>query len=420
MANPRSPLPYDYDADRTSIARRQAMADAIVKQSITPQDGEMISGHYVAPGIGGAIQQIAGAYFGNKQQEAATQATRDLTERYNTDKTKAMQDYQAAFEQDPRQAAIKGVASSFPELNKLAMEDAKNIPTTKDMLPFADPQAIKGMVQGGGINAFAPKVELKSAAPGEVMIDQGGRIVNPTPPAGGGQGWGLQEANGDLYQTSATGMKKLDNAPKISTTNITNNKGPNALAEEMAKVAAKDYGEIAKGVQSAHQALDNVAKFRSLGKDIYSGPAANAAVFTNQFLSSLGVPVDKQKLANSETAQSETTQAWLNAMNAAGGSRGITEVESTRIAAALPGLLQTPEGREQLMQMIEDRAYKTIAEGAQKQQAIEAAGTSGNPVDYFKHVTDSPLEGMRPPSSPIGDQAPAGGKTYNPVTRRLE
>lgn len=54
--------------EQEELRRRQAMVEALRDNSMTPQKGQMISGHYVGPGIAGAISQLGQAYMAKQGQ----------------------------------------------------------------------------------------------------------------------------------------------------------------------------------------------------------------------------------------------------------------------------------------------------------------------------------------------------------------
>jgi hypothetical protein len=67
--------------EEAELKKKQAMVDALRKGSMTPQQGQMISGHYVGPGIAGAISQLGQAYFANKGQEGVDAGMRGMNSR---------------------------------------------------------------------------------------------------------------------------------------------------------------------------------------------------------------------------------------------------------------------------------------------------------------------------------------------------
>ena len=67
--------------EEAELKKKQAMVDALRKGAMTPQQGQMISGHYVGPGIAGAISQLGQAYFAGKGQEGVDAGQRGLNDR---------------------------------------------------------------------------------------------------------------------------------------------------------------------------------------------------------------------------------------------------------------------------------------------------------------------------------------------------
>lgn len=55
--------------EQEELRKRQAMIDALRGNAMTPQQGQMIGKHYVAPGIAGAISQLGQAYMAKQGQQ---------------------------------------------------------------------------------------------------------------------------------------------------------------------------------------------------------------------------------------------------------------------------------------------------------------------------------------------------------------
>lgn len=67
--------------EEAELKKRQAMVDALRKNAMTPQEGQMIGKHYVGPGIAGAISQLGQAYMASKGQEGLDTRMRDFNSR---------------------------------------------------------------------------------------------------------------------------------------------------------------------------------------------------------------------------------------------------------------------------------------------------------------------------------------------------
>ena len=146
-------MPFDLEVQNQDLERKRALAQALMGRALGPQpQGQMVSGHYVAPGIGSAIAQIGTAMLGNyandkansAQSELAGQRQKQLTEGLNSyldtrsgkpgqtmstaqasdlmnnDQAPQLAEPVAA---DPRKAIVTAMASRMPELQAIGKAD---------------------------------------------------------------------------------------------------------------------------------------------------------------------------------------------------------------------------------------------------------------------------------------------------------
>lgn len=430
--------PYfpEYQTAQESLKRRQAQIDAIVKASQEPGRGgaaqfvnNAAGTFYAGDGGGGALGNIASgigkvinAYSADKSQKALDADSAALGQKFQAGQTDAINAYNTtrqgtpavqgaqpgdgvgpvqelspAVDGDPRQAAVNAVISGYPGLKELGTLDLKRLDEgqvgVKDLLKYSATDKLPDLVRRG-VAGFVPKQEYGNVD--NVLYNQGGS-GGPTAVTLGGPGYTEKVVDGDRYKVNPTtgGASKLDNAPKVTVNNKVSviNEGAKELAKQLAGIAAKDFELSAQGAQGAQRALDAVAKIRSL-PGTYTGPTATPAVFVAGVAQSLGLKVDTTKLASAETLEAESAKLWLEAMNAAGGARGLVKEESERIAKSVPGLIHSPEGREKLLSFIEDRAGKSLGVADKKRAAIIKAGRANDPGAYFEGVTEGPLLGV--------------------------
>lgn len=64
--------------DMLELKRKQAMVDALRKQSMEPMQGQMIGKRYVAPGIANAIAQMGTAYMAGQGQNEVGAAQKKM------------------------------------------------------------------------------------------------------------------------------------------------------------------------------------------------------------------------------------------------------------------------------------------------------------------------------------------------------
>jgi hypothetical protein len=74
MANPYDP----YEQQIIGFEQKKRFAEKLREQALTPQQGQMVSGWYVSPGIAGALVQGLKGYMANKKEREAEQGIKDV------------------------------------------------------------------------------------------------------------------------------------------------------------------------------------------------------------------------------------------------------------------------------------------------------------------------------------------------------
>lgn len=64
--------------EEAELKKKQAMVDALRKNSMTPMEGQMIGKHYVAPGIGQALAQLGQGYLAGQAQQGVDAGMRNM------------------------------------------------------------------------------------------------------------------------------------------------------------------------------------------------------------------------------------------------------------------------------------------------------------------------------------------------------
>lgn len=67
--------------EEAELKKKQAMVDALRKNSLSPMEGQMVGKHYVAPGIGQAIAQLGQGYLASKAQGGVDEGMRGMNDR---------------------------------------------------------------------------------------------------------------------------------------------------------------------------------------------------------------------------------------------------------------------------------------------------------------------------------------------------
>lgn len=87
--------------DQNQILRQRALADMLMKQGTTPQQGQMVSGHYVAPGAASYVAQLANALSGAIVGNRADQKEREMGQALAASRQKDAAGIMAAMQGTP-------------------------------------------------------------------------------------------------------------------------------------------------------------------------------------------------------------------------------------------------------------------------------------------------------------------------------
>jgi hypothetical protein len=74
--------------EQAELKRKQAMVDALRKNSMAPMEGQMVGKHYVSPGLAGAVSQLGQAYFAGQGQKGVDAQVKDM----NASQAKALEE----------------------------------------------------------------------------------------------------------------------------------------------------------------------------------------------------------------------------------------------------------------------------------------------------------------------------------------
>lgn len=374
---------YDFETEADAIKRKQAIADALQQSALAPmqmpsQPGVKLSGVNV-------LAKLLEAYVAGKKSDEAKADRAALSQRYGDELKSGMEQYYKTMQGyetpslalapnedgspqmvkvpgDRKKAIFDALASNHPVLRDLAMsqlkEEGKNQLTPKDLLSIATPESV--LANTANPAAWKPKRELKAFAPGEVLLDSSGNYATPGNPSGQ-RPFDLKTIGGDLYQTSATGYKKLDNAPKVTVHNAVN-MGDNALMKKLGESTAELINSARIGKQQAQQMQFTANRLEELNaKGVFSGPTANVATTLGAFAQTLGVPVDQNKLGRSEEYNAILAQQVAKVLTAGNGvGRSMTDEDRKRFEQQFPQLVSTPQGRQQIIGMLRNSAAQDL------------------------------------------------------------
>lgn len=435
---------YNYEAEQAALLRQMKIAEAMQAagmQGATPT--EMVSGVAVRKSPLEGLAKVAQAYMGAKGIQDTQAKQKALGERYAADGKAGVQSLIEGLSVQPgeqampagvmgpgenltpqaaqgakRKAVLEAVMSNHPVLKELGMVELKRLNekpagalTPKDLFDKASPDAQEAMARGGDPGQVFKALRAKPIEVGGMLVDPETKQIikiNGAPPE-------RVTIAGDLYEVNPSTMqlKKLDNATKV-TTNVNApttviSKGQIAGAEEWSKQAARVVTDLADKARASTKMLTSMNELEGLTKaGTVAGPLADAAVFMSGLAKQAGIPVDASKLANSQTFDSESTKMWADMMNSMGGARGLVKEESEKIARALPNLVQTPQGRGQIIALMRKAAEQQIQDAQKASAEYNDAITTQDFRKFTFGLSNTQLPQTPPRGATPGASAPAG------------
>ena len=317
-------MPFDFQSQQSSIDRKRKMAEALISQFSTPQQGQMVSGHYVAPN---AVQSLLGPALGmmagQKLGEGFDAEQKGLGERYRSELSQGLEGYFKTREGnpspvmddaqagalmnddqapnlepvpgDPRRAAVGALTSQFPELQALGKQDFAAMGKPNDETFGTSPahlqdptgKLVAALIGNKGtvrpLNGYAPQQESFSAP---------------------------FQRDGDWYQKDSRGKEfKLDNAPKTTVT-VDNRQGVQKGVGEYYKATGESIapgGKSNVAAAGAQEALNSSAEaLQAVNDGARQGIAQPALQVLRKIGAELGMP-------DSETAPTDALTASLKA-----------------------------------------------------------------------------------------------------------
>lgn len=430
-------LPPDLAAQQSGIDRKRAIAQALLQSGMTPRQGQMVSGHYVAPGLLGALSQAVQAFGGMAMGKDLDQQQAGVAEAYNKrlseglDKFlrtregapgEVMTDQQAAdlmgndvapqlaepVKADPRRAVLEAMTSGLQPLQQIGQMELQEMLkqkggglTVKDLLPYANPESIPQLLtQGAG--AFQPKAGKREVQ--DVSI-------------GGGQWQSFEvgpDGRVDMQRPIGQPFSKRPTASDISLTN------GDGVPKDLAKAQPEIFKETRGQAQSAIRQIQTSDRIERLAQDpqIVAGALARPELLLQSLGAKLGF-TGPEAATKTQAMMRELAQATLANVKQLPGP--LSEKELPFLEAASAGQIEfTPEAILRIARLQKAAAHNALmdaysvyksnvglAGGEAYQKAYPLPRQGGYQLDPSIYDVD---EGNMATLRDIPAAAPAGGK----------
>jgi len=155
--------------------------------------------------------------------------------------------------------------------------------------------------------------------------------------------------------------RKLERA-KAGSTKLTVDtvaKGDQAMVAAIAK-ELPGLRQQAKEADRVNKSLDELLNLNK--QKTFVGTLAPGSVGAAQFLSSFGVNIAPQTLANTREFQAATNLILMDFMGAMGGAKGFSKEESAILYDAFPKIVDDPRSRARIVEMLKRRNDRVISD----------------------------------------------------------
>lgn len=421
----------DTTVEGQALARRQKLLEAMQQQAMQPRfQGNATQGIVQLLSNLGTNWLLKGAQDDQVEKFKANEATRMQSLQQNLgaffDKSQGrpgetMSDAQAAnlmqndvaptlaepVKANPREAVIQAMASQHPELQAIGKLGMTELIKQGQKAGFKD-----HMTQDGSMVRVFDDGTVKPLGNFAKPKDQWSEPFTMT---------GVDGKPLLVKRNLATNeVDVVDKAPKVSAHASANAKtfagqGETEFAKALGKDVAGEFKEARENAKQAYKAKSFVGQMQKLEESgIFSGPTANIATTLGAVGQTLGLPVDEQKLANSQAFQQQFAAQVANVLTMGGGiGRSMTDADRKAFEQSLPTMLMTPQGRQQVYQMLNGQADQDIARAQSFQQRLVE-----NPSyrEFGGLLTINPVD--QSPKSLAGGVAPVGAAPITPPSAK--
>jgi len=310
MANPfEAEMQYP---DYAGLQRKRKMADMLMQQGGSPLEGQMVSGHYVSPGIAGALAKALMIYKGSEGAQEADTQTKALADQLKgqreawmvempkgTDNTSqagpvmpqkpTAEDYMAwalkGQQIDPASAQM-GMQSANMALNRESQAEAR---TQQEQ--FRRDQLAQQAAQAEQQRALQREIAQMKNQPGQNAYYQ------PVSTANGVYAFNARTGKMELVQSAGSPVIRESADPTLQ--------GNIAGAKEKAELSAKSGSEAQKAVRKSDVMLQQLDQAESLLK---KGPTSSGI---GAGVDALGNLVGVSSKSADTAAQLAAISGWL-------------------------------------------------------------------------------------------------------------
>jgi len=374
----------DLELAQIDYQRKQALADALRKQSMESPQGQMIGRRYVAPSLTQNLAQLMEGYQSGQMGKQGLEELRNARQAYDTRNQGEMQNFMGAMRGTPASESQNVAPDEYGQMTNQPIQNPAQAPNQARAMALAL-QSKNPMLQTVGATLlgreFTPKEakwEKASIHNPDGSITHGYADMNSKTPEASFRPLGTPEQlkgvaidNQLVNPITATPMGSrvpkqanpfsdlvvpnpqggiMANQPLIDARKAIQREGatkvslnvdtaPKALATELGKDVAKTIGEARDKAESANQTLANVQQMKAGLNKAITGPFANQRITLSQLGETMGITGKDtaEQLQNTRNVMQGLARQELAAAGQMKGQGQITESERAILRKAESG-----------------------------------------------------------------------------------
>ena len=439
---------FDDQMEAQNIERQRKYAELLRSQSEQQPQGQMVSGHFVAPSWTQSLAQVLKAYQGGKgmreadeKQKALAEAVRGRTaqemgqftkllsgapaqatgQTYQTganemgDEAATVPQWSGAQKPDINAAYQFAAGARTPGLQQMGLQGTMQMAQerAKQEAARAEQERVMGLIRGAG----SPQAAIAAGAPPELVKqfyesqnygrqkveykDVGGKFVpvteygdqpqNVAPLNKTGNPFSdlvVSDQNGNIVPNAPLASTKAGIAragkPEITVDARNYNTQESEQSKTYGKTLGEIRGEITKAGFEAPRRVAQIDRMDELLNGIDGGRFAPAGAEIASAANSLGIKIDP-KLGNKQAAEALAIEMALKMRPP--GSGPMTDKDFDNFLKTVPSLAKTSEGRAQISKTMRAALQRDV-EAAKFSR--EYARKNGGTIDdnYFEAMAE--------------------------------
>lgn len=330
--------PFSFQQQQLDLKRKQMLADILQQKALQPGgQGQMVDGHYISPGLVGAVTPLLSAMMAKKAQSGVDTQRQDLETNYNNALQQSLQDYMKRRETDPEGAARQAMSSEFQPLQAIATDDLKAL--REGMIKSKDILNANNFDPASRINAIRNKNDISLLQEENKPIVVNGQLVQKDSTGGFKTALDARDQFGAVGTVGygadgrpiAGQLNTKTNEAKFAPGGInvdTTLKAGNAFGVELSKKRAEI---LAKSYDNALAATKAIESIGSAGQDleagIKSGAAAPVSLAMAKWGKALGMQGVTPEIANTESFRANMARETMQLVKNLGSGTAISNTD---------------------------------------------------------------------------------------------